>query len=918
MSLNRFKLKNFLLGAVAAFILLLAFAAPVAAEYWNTPTSPLLGSGATTPTTAKDICEDLFKGDPGNVYGQSTCELLKLISLSATNFSQELACKIQQIGNSANYNVNVKFDFASGQCNPDPPDALKFTSPSTTSSSTTAKTVSALTEAIQPVIGASGTTTDTAVYTAYKVVRNIVSVLIVIALLIVAFANILHIELNTYSVKKALPAIVLTLVGSWLAIFVIYYFSRVIDSLYILSSFSPSQALNPIQNIFGGSLSTSSTVSTAAAATSNSSMQTLFQVGGALVGGSTTFVSGILGTILLVVPGIIVFVFEYVLALRAYAVQFLTIIAPLALVCSIFPQTQGIFRKWWTILLIALLYAPIVNFIFFILNALPAATGTIPTVIALAFKSLVVVVLIRMPFKVESDLKTVSVALAKTGIGNQLGFGALARSLEKKPSRQESQTVTDKVFTNQLAKNIVADTGLKRFARAISGTAEPPQNKENQTGFAHFVSRANQTNLNRSTDLLSRSVADLPTDVFQKVIERSDAQVWRDPKLISSLKNASEHVLDDEGAALRADSARKLVRLAEVVENDKIKNPDALKLLAQKGALSNVSLPVLKKALQEGVLATTDFNPTYKAQTQKVLSALQAIETRGVRFADSRTASSLIAQDHQDYSSGFKDTAKILREVSRSPNINAVTPELTRAIMKEIKSSPTNELQANGTYFIKRLAQEQKNAQMTIAQNLKTEGVNNQIASAIALNPAVSYSQATSYLPKPRQTASTLEPLREAFLKRDLAQNLNSEVSKAVIEEKTVMARGITEKIASALKSQPSSDLGQIKNQLESSIKQLSGPISPQEALNISKSIEQYHPVATLKVDSEFTESDIAKTKEKAQSALETVDDLMKSGADKKSIIDDPQKALESVAGKIKETIQKAGAVSAPTAAPAK
>jgi len=216
------------------------------------------------------------------------------------------------------------------------------------------------------------------------------------------------------------------------------------------------------------------------------------------------------------------------------------------------------------------------------------------------------------------------------------------------------------------------------------------------------------------------------------------------------------------------------------------------------------------------------------------------------------------------------------------------------------------------------LAQEQKNAQMTIAQNLKTEGVNNQIASAIALNPAVSYSQATSYLPKPRQTASTLEPLREAFLKRDLAQNLNSEVSKAVIEEKTVMARGITEKIASALKSQPSSDLGQIKNQLESSIKQLSGPISPQEALNISKSIEQYHPVATLKVDSEFTESDIAKTKEKAQSALETVDDLMKSGADKKSIIDDPQKALESVAGKIKETIQKAGAVSAPTAAPAK
>ena len=102
--------------------------------------------------------------------------------------------------------------------------------------------------------------------------------------------------------------------------------------------------------------------------------------------------------------------------------------------------------------------------------------------------------------------------------------------------------------------------------------------------------------------------------------------------------------------------------------------------------------------------------------------------------------------------------------------------------------------------------------------------------------------------------------------------------------------------------------MNQIKSTLQNSIKKLSGPISPQEALEVSKTIEQYHPVATLKVNAEFNPSDIEKTKEKAESVIETIENMSGTGQNKDEIAKDPKKAVEAISNKVKEKVQQAAA----------
>ncbi|MDH4358392.1 MAG: type IV secretion system protein [Candidatus Berkelbacteria bacterium] len=895
------------------------------AKNWNNP-----GGGTTTgtgggeaalggtlaSTDPETICENLFHGDPTNIYRTTICDLTKVIALSVSNLATEITCSIQTVGNAGNYWRDIHFTRSRGGCTPES-RAFSITETSQLTNSLTLNPETGTGGLIAPTPTTTSATEPTQVPSAFALIRNIVSVLVFIAIIILAFAKILHIEVSSYSIKKMLPTVVLAVIGAWLSIYAIFIISRLIDFMYTISPFAPQQAFHPMLNIFGGPLTASSSL--------QDSLSLVFNVGGKLLGISAasaqtaSFITGLFGTILLVIPSLIVIMFEYVLALRAFAVGFLTVTAPIAFACLILPQTQVIFRKWLSYLLIALFYAPIVNFAFFILNAFPAAhweDGNAVSFLALwVFKIAVIAILVRLPFTVESDLRRLTVALSRTSFGASLGIGRLAAALEPKKPISQPAAATDRIFSSQLTKKIVADTST-RFARITTRERQRQVEGIKTEQFiartalpelANVLSRANQTNLSRPTNLLARSVADLSPEVFKAVVDKSDLQLWRDTRLVEQLKNQNGQILDDQGAAIRADSARKLVRLSEAVENGTIKNPDALKLLAQKGALGNVSYPVIKKALQDGILTKPDLAPTFKNQTERVFQQLQTIETRNLRFSSQREVNNQITQDHLDYSTGFKDIAGLIERASLSPQVSSPpSPPLVRMITDQIKNISAEGIEKHGDYFLRRLSQIQKASQTDIASALQRSGVNKQISTAVSQNPQITHLQAISYIPKPNQTPTTIGNLREGFVTRDLAGSLNSEISNLVSEEKLSLARGVTQKVTQDLKSNPSLDLSQIKNTLEQSLNRLSKPISPQQVQEISKTVDKYHPVATVKLGVTPQEGDIEKLKEKVKGALESVDYLIEAKVNKDSLVQNPADALKSVEDKVKEKIAKA------------
>src|SRR5690606_19327567 len=135
-----------------------------------------------------------------------------------------------------------------------------------------------------------------------------------------------------------------------------------IDFLYRFEIFSPYNAMHPFYNLMNGANQMNVTQ-----LNSQNAIQLVFDIGSKALGNSTqqTLLAAGLGMFFLAIPAIVVFAFEYVIALRPIVIGLLTVISPIAFACYVMPQTQHLFKKWWTFLLIALFYAPAVNFVFY-------------------------------------------------------------------------------------------------------------------------------------------------------------------------------------------------------------------------------------------------------------------------------------------------------------------------------------------------------------------------------------------------------------------------------------------------------------------------------------------------------------------------------------------------------------------------
>lgn len=897
------------------------------------------------------VCNSLFSSDPNNIFRTIFCSLIRIASTSIADFSSNITCSIQTIGTRGNYFSDLSFGFDENTTNPQkgcvggpsgstpsPQRNDLFGTPSDGANPGTGFYNNAPSALSNSIIG-QDPNQKSSVQSGFDITKNIVSVIAFIALLVFAFANILHIDINTYAIKKALPALVIAIVGAWLAIYIIYMLSRSADFLYRVPWFSPYQAINPMQNIFGGifDIPAASSVSAAGGNMSvlNQSARLLYSVGGMLLGGSgvepkISFISGVFGSLLLLIPAIVVFAFEYVMALRPFAVGILTIMAPLAFGCLILPQTQKYFRLWWSILLIAIFYAPFANFIFFILNTIagPGAyagtagtAGGIALVAIILFKTAVIFFLVRLPFAFEHDLKTITAKLANTSFGASLGLPRTGvGAQEQKPSqKQPNPTVADNILATQEAKSIIAGTNTNlrvnlRNTLVAKKTdnlrADPTLIRGIVPQLPKLLENANQTNITRTTPLLVKSTADLSPDAFKAIISQSDLKLWRNSGLIQELKNQRGQILDNQGAAIRADSARKLVRLAQITENGKVANPEALKLLAEKGALNNVPLPIIKSAIDEKVLSMPDLFPTYKNQSQRIYEKVQSLEQSKEtisRSTNSTTVKTLMEQDRKDFETGFKDMTKMFGDIVRDSRIiPPPPPETIRKIVSEMRNTDNGVFDKNGPYFLKRLSDVSQNATKSIASTMQNEGVNPQTSIAIAHNPRIDFESAKKYMPSSSKPES-IAFLREGFINRDLSTGLTQEVAANMVAQKTMIGQSISQKLSDALKKDPSSSLENVKVNVDDAAEKLASPstLSAEDFKKAVSQVDQFYPGALLKTNGEMNPEDVAEVTDRAKNVSEVISTLQNAGVDEKTITTNPSQANKTIAEQIKESVSK-------------
>lgn len=208
------------------------------------------------------------------------------------------------------------------------------------------------------VIDPISTEDGTPVYEIWKYCRGITNIVFIIFLLIVIYSQITGYGISNYGVKKALPKLI-------------------VAAVMVNLSFLICLLAVDVSNIIGSSirgLFTSVQESTLAVSEATSASVSYGGVVGALVGGSLLSIGGvaiafeagaiwmlipvILGAIVAVASGLIT------IALRQAVVVLLIMVAPLAMVANILPNTEQWFKKWKGLFTRMLVFYPMFSLLF--------------------------------------------------------------------------------------------------------------------------------------------------------------------------------------------------------------------------------------------------------------------------------------------------------------------------------------------------------------------------------------------------------------------------------------------------------------------------------------------------------------------------------------------------------------------------
>ncbi len=182
---------------------------------------------------------------------------------------------------------------------------------------------------------------------AWKYVLALLNGIVVLGLIIVALANILRLNIETYHIKRMLPSII---IGVILANFSYLICRVVIDLAQVVADFFISGVTgDDIVKIFG--FNELAGVGAGAGAVigvvGGFGIAATIGTGGAIAVGAAIFLI-VAALIVIGIPTLLIFFLGFLLALRVYLIWFLVIVSPIAFFSLVFTPMSKVWQTWWS------------------------------------------------------------------------------------------------------------------------------------------------------------------------------------------------------------------------------------------------------------------------------------------------------------------------------------------------------------------------------------------------------------------------------------------------------------------------------------------------------------------------------------------------------------------------------------------
>ncbi len=271
-------------------------------------------------------------------------------------------------------------------------------------------------------------------YQAWSNFRIIADILLVLIMLLVVFGETIGGGLlDAYTIKKAIPRLVVMVILSNLSVYIVV---ALIDVFNILGKGIEALLVAPFPNL---NISTKDF----------SGVTSLTLLFGGIWAGAAAFGGIAFFLLFLLIPGILALVATFItLGLRQIIIMFLLIASPIAFILYIMPNTEKYFKKWWGLLIKTLMVYPIVFAIYalsqiaivglFKINTSSGTLNVIDSLLAI-FAMLLPIFLIPFAFKMSGGL-----------VGG--AYGLLNKAMKGEPYKRFIAGQRKKSFGKQFGK----------------------------------------------------------------------------------------------------------------------------------------------------------------------------------------------------------------------------------------------------------------------------------------------------------------------------------------------------------------------------------------------------------------------------------------------------------------------------------
>ncbi len=270
---------------------------------------------------------------------------------------------------------------------------------------------------------------------AWSFMRSLVNSALVIILILAAFANILNLNIDTYTIKKVLPAMIIGVILANFSLFICRMFidlANVLTYTFIDASAGSGAAETIARNILsamgfgsGYSITTGSIIAVvvAVAAWAITPFALLFAL---------LFFIG--------VPVLVFLALLLLLAGRTGLLYFLVIISPVAFFAMAFPFTEQWFKKWWNLWMMWVFMLPIIFVILKIAAVIGASVGGETSFFTWVIANVLVVFAVIAPFTMGGVIGN-WVKGAAMGLGVGAGLGWMGKKFGMEATHQASKTM---------------------------------------------------------------------------------------------------------------------------------------------------------------------------------------------------------------------------------------------------------------------------------------------------------------------------------------------------------------------------------------------------------------------------------------------------------------------------------------------